>query len=497
MTAKKTIVCRCEDVTLGDIDHAIAAGYIDIEEIKRYTGFGTGLCQGKECMAAIATLVAERAAIPADHITPFTARSPVTPTPLCLFSAITPAATDDDAGPAPPREAFPVALKAEPVPARTEVLIIGGGIMGLAIAYNLTVLGATDVTVVEAGYLASGASGRNGGGVRQQWSTELNIRLMRESVDLCRRFATDLGVNVWFRQGGYLFIARTAAERARLEAMVKLQTDAGADTEILSPSEIKSLVGEISTDDVVCAAYNAKDGILFPWPFLWGYARRASERGARLITHTEVTALSREAAGGFVATTSRGRIRADRVVIAAGAWSPEVARLIGISLPTRPVRHEICSSEPLKPFLGPMVSELASGLYFSQSMRGEIVGGVSLPSETPTLAMGSRLAFLETYSRRITKLIPILGGVKILRQWAGPYDLSADGNPILGEVDSVPGLFLCSGFVGHGFMMAPRVGQLYASLLAGKERHEIFDRFPLSRFSDGASTSPREDFNIG
>lgn len=495
----KVMVCRCEDVTLADIDHAIERGYTDIEEVKRYTGFGTGFCQGKECMAAIATLIAERTNAAPHDVPPFTARSPISPTPLKLFAA----ATDPDPEPTTPEtwdvardQPVPHAQPAE-LPERTDILIIGGGVMGLAIAYNLTTLGATDVVVLEAGYLAGGASGRNGGGVRQQWSTELNIRLMRESVELCRRFATDLGVNVWFRQGGYLFIARTAEEKARLETMVRLQTRAGTDTEILSPADIKNLVPEIDTAGITCAAYNAKDGILFPWPFLWGYARRAAERGAHIVTHTPVTRLVRETPSGFSVYTDRGRIRADRVIIAAGAWSPEVARLLDVDLPTHPVRHEICSSEPLKPFLKPMVSEVSSGLYFSQSMRGEIVGGVSLPAEKPTLSMRSRLAFLTTYARRMTKLLPILGDVKILRQWAGPYDMSPDGNPIVGEVDTVPGLYLCSGFVGHGFMMAPRIGQLYASLLAGQKRHEIFDRFPLSRFARGTSSAPREDFNIG
>src|SRR5690606_2030177 len=131
------------------------------------------------------------------------------------------------------------------------------------------------------------------------------------------------------------------------------------------------------------------DGILFPWPFLWGYAREATRLGARLHTRTEVLAIDAARGGGFIVHTSRGSVRARRVVCAAGAWSPSVARMVGVGLPTYQVRHEICSSEPLKAFLKPMVSELGSGLYFSQSMRGEIVGGVSLPDEGPTDDMRS------------------------------------------------------------------------------------------------------------
>ena len=385
-----------------------------------------------------------------------------------------------------------------PPPARAEVVIIGGGIMGLSIAYNLASRGCTDVLVFERGYLAEGASGRNGGGVRQQWSTEINVRLMQESVELCRRFAHELGVNVWFRQGGYLFLARSKAELARLERNIALQNRLGLPTRMLTPAEANDVVPELDVSGIVGAAFNPSDGILFPWPFLWGYAQKAAGLGVKLYTQTAVRAIEREREGGWVVTTSRGAVRARRVVNAAGAWSPEVARMVGVDVPTYPVRHEICSSEPLKPFLGPMVSELASGLYFSQSMRGEIVGGCSLPPQV-TYSTGSTLRFLTTYARRLVALVPVMAGIKVLRQWAGAYDQSPDGNPIVGAVDEAPDFYLACGFVGHGFMMAPMVGALYAEWLTGGDRHELFDRFRLARFRGeaGAAGADREDFNIG
>ncbi len=383
-----------------------------------------------------------------------------------------------------------------PFPESTELLIIGAGVIGLSIAYHLAKLGLRDQVIVERGYLAYGASGRNGGGVRQQWSTESNVKLMQESVAMCRSFARELKVNVWFRQGGYLFLARTAEEVTRLENNVAVQARCGLPTRMLDPTEARAIVPQLDTTGVAAASFNPSDGILFPWPFVWGYAQQATKRGARLYTFTEVSAIDREPRG-FSVHTSRGTIRARRVINAAGAWSPSVAAMVGVDLPTYPIRHEICSSEPLKPFLAPMVSELSTGLYFSQSMRGEIVGGISLPNETPTLNMGSRLAFLSSYARHLVKLMPVLGDIKVLRQWAGPYDMSPDGNPILGQPDSVPGFFLASGFVGHGFMMAPIIGKLYAAWLAGGEKHEIFDQSQLARFSDGRAAAAKEDFNIG
>jgi sarcosine oxidase subunit beta len=384
------------------------------------------------------------------------------------------------------------------VPDKAEIAIVGGGVMGLAIAYYLARHGVDDVVVLERGYLAEGASGRNGGGVRQQWATEINIRLMQESVELCRRFAVDVGVNVWFRQGGYLFLARSTKEVARLEKNIDIQNRCGVATRMLEPGAAQDIVPELDLTGIVGAAYNPTDGILFPWPFLWGYARQAAAHGVRIFTQTPVTALEPQAGGGYTVTTPRGNVRARRVINATGAWSPKLAKLVGVDIPTYPIRHEICSSEPLKPFLRPMVSELASGLYCSQSMRGEIVGGVTIPGHESTYAMGSTLEFLATYARRLVKLMPILGDIKILRQWAGPYDQSPDGNPIVGAVPGHPDLFLACGFVGHGFMMAPIVGKLYGEWLAGGPKHEIFERYTLQRFADGSGAAhAKEDFNIG
>jgi sarcosine oxidase subunit beta len=387
------------------------------------------------------------------------------------------------------------------LPAEAEIAIIGAGVMGLALAYNLALLGIKRVVVLDAHYLAWGASGRNGGGVRQQWSTELNIRLMQESVELCAGFARELGINVWMRRGGYLFLARTAAARARMEKNVALQNRCDVPTRLITPAEACRIVPELDAEGFQAACYNATDGIVFPWPFLWGYARAAAKRGVDIRTGTPITAIE-PAAGGFRLVTPAGALRAARVVCAAGAWSPEVARLAGVALPDWPVRHEILSTEPLKPFLKPMVSVLESGLYFSQSLRGEIVGGISMPDEPAPRAirMGSTLGFLQTMARAITEVMPLLSGVKVVRQWAGPYDMSPDGNPIVGEAPGAPGFYVCCGFQGHGFMMAPVVARHYARMLAGEPPHAFFDTWRATRFASpgpGSGGGERETMIIG
>jgi sarcosine oxidase subunit beta len=357
--------------------------------------------------------------------------------------------------------------------------------MGLALAYNLTLRGETDVIVLEKGYLCAGASGRNGGGVRMQWGTATNIELAKRSIELMKRFARDLGINIWLRQGGYLFLSKSAEVARKLEEVAKLHNTHGVPTEILTGDGARDVVPQLELGGVVNAAWNPQDGVIFPWPFLWGYAQACAKAGVQVETFTQVNGF--ELSGGQVrkVLTDRGPIACDTVVIAGGAWSPQVARLAAVQLPNVPHRHEICSSEPLKPFLGPLVSVLDSGLYFSQSMRGEIVGGMGDPREPGGLHLGSTMRFLTRYARAMNALLPTTGSLKILRQWAGCYDVTPDNSPILGRTPGLDNMLQMSGFVGHGFMMAPAVAERMAAWMATGQSDALFERFTLARFAEG------------
>jgi sarcosine oxidase subunit beta len=216
--------------------------------------------------------------------------------------------------------------------------------------------------------------------------------------------------------------------------------------------------------------------------------------GAKILTFTRVTGFETSGRRISAVVTSRGRIACDTVVNACGAWSRDVAALAGVKLPNVPERHEILVTEPLKPWLGPLVSDLGSGLYFSQSGRGEIVGGMGDPREPHGLDTSSTLRFLARFSKALTRTVPLTAGLKVMRQWAGCYDVTPDNNPILGAAGFENFLQL-SGFVGHGFMMAPAVTEAMAGWMAGDAPHEIFERFTLDRFARGDVS--REDFIIG
>jgi sarcosine oxidase subunit beta len=317
---------------------------------------------------------------------------------------------------------------------------------------------------------------------------------MQESIRMCREFATKMKINVWFRQGGYLFLARTPAIRASLEKSVATQNACGLPTRMLTPAEARRIVPELDTDGVEAASFNADDGVVFPWPFVWGYAQAAQKLGVEVVTFHDVA--------GFETTGTRidgvrvrpcgpgvngptVTLRTHRVVNAAGAWAPEVARLLGVELPNKPHRHEICSTEPLKPWLKPLVADLTDGLYFSQSTRGEIVGGIGQERVPHGVNQDSSFAFLGKYARALTQACPVLGDVKVLRQWAGCYDLTPDANPIVGEVPDVEGFFQASGFMGHGFMMAPVMGKKIAEEIVKPTDSELFKRWNLRRFKEG------------
>ena len=380
---------------------------------------------------------------------------------------------------------------------RARVVVVGAGIMGLSIAYHLARRGQTDVIVLDKSYLCGGASGRNGGGVRAQWSSEANVRLMQESIQMCRDFASEMKINIWFRQGGYLFLVRSEEKRRALEASVKLQNDCGLRSKMLTPKEARKIVPELDTDGIAAASYNADDGVVFPWPFVWGFAQAAQKLGVRVATFRDVSAI--ETRGGRVSAIVAKklgqdgsrieddvlRIETDTIVNAAGAWSPEIARLVGVELPNKPHRHEICSTEPLKPWLKPLVADLTDGLYFSQSTRGEIVGGIGQERVPHGINQQSSHAFLGLYARSLVRSCPILGQVKVLRQWAGCYDLTPDANPIVGPVDEIEGFVQASGFMGHGFMMAPVMGKRIAAHVVTGDASPLIERWNLRRFAEG------------
>lgn len=499
MTARQ-MVCSCEDVTTHDVEEALRAGHTDMESLKRFTGLATGICQGRACMATAACLLRGHGAA-LNSLRPTTPRSPLSPVrlgdlavggdlPEIFPSVRAPALL---AAPRPPLPPGPL----PPLPKKASVVVVGGGIMGLATAYHLAKNGQRDIVVLERSYLNSGASGRNGGGMRMQWSTEQNVTLMQESMALCRKLSTELGINIWLRQGGYLFVARTEEQKAAVQRNIALQNRLGVPTRWLDPNACRALTPPLRCDDILGGAYHAGDGVIFPWPFLWGYAEQARRLGVHVATFTAVTGIDTQAGRVVGVRTPRGDIQCDLLVNAAAAWAGDIADMVNVKLPSHPERHEIMVTESLKPFLTPLISEIDTGLYFSQSMRGEIVAGLGDPLEPHGLEMRSSLRFITRIARALCQRMPHLANVQLVRQWAGCYDVTADRNPLIGELSGVKGFFQLSGFVGHGFMMAPAVSKRVGAYLVKGKDDAIFHAYRPQRFQDALPGTPSETMIIG
>ncbi len=378
-----------------------------------------------------------------------------------------------------------IAPQAGPKKDRYEVVVIGGGAIGLAIAYELAKLGLTDVLVLDKDSLVKGATGRNGGGVRAQWTSTENIQLAQRSITAFKNFAAETGHNSFFRQGGYLFLTRSEPQMQALTKAAAFQNTHGVRTRVIALEEATRIVPGLHTGGCVGATFNPDDAVLFPWPLVWGWKEAAEKLGVEVLTFAHATGFEVSGSRITAVRTNRGTIGCTWVVNAAGAWSRDLARLVGLELPVKPERHEILVSEPLKPFLGPMLVDLSNGYYVNQDMRGELVGGLGTHTEE-SMEWHSSLEFAREFAKTTVRLLPRLGPVRVLRQWAGSYDKTPDAKPILGVAETGPiNLVQANGFSGHGMMISPMVGRLTAQLIAGQKTDLDLRRFALERFSRG------------
>lgn len=366
-----------------------------------------------------------------------------------------------------------------------QVVVVGAGAIGLSIAHHLARLGITDVLVLDRDSLVKGATGRNGGGVRAQWTTEENIVLAKRSIEAFKHFAAETGHNVFLRQGGYLFLTRSEAQLASLREAAAFQNRHGVRTRVIDLPEAQRIIPGLDVSGCVGATYNPDDAVVFPWPLVWGWKDAAQRRGVEVVTHTQATGLRTDAGRVTGVETTRGTVGCDWVVNASGAWAKQVAAMAGVALPNKPERHEILVSEPLKPFLDPMLVDLSTGFYLNQDMRGELIGGLGGHHEE-SLSWSSSLGFLRAFARQTVRLLPRLGAVRVLRQWAGSYDVTPDRKPVLGVAAAGPeNLVQANGFSGHGMMISPMVGLLSAQLIAGRRLDMDLRPFRLERFAEG------------
>jgi len=365
---------------------------------------------------------------------------------------------------------------------RASVVIIGGGISGLSIAYNLAKLGLDDIVVVEKKYLGGGSTGKCGTGIRQQFTTKEHIMLMKESVKLWEKLDEELGHDVGYRQTGYLWLIRDEEELSVFKENVNIQNKYGVPSRIISVEDALEIVPYLNPEVFIAAAFCHKDGKASPFKTVNAYYEAGRRLRVEYYTYTEVKGIVVENGRIHKVITSKGDIETNKVVNAAGAGARKIGEMVGIDMPVENYRHHIMVTEPFQEFVKPMV--IRGKLYFTQTERGGIIGGIDMP-EKPDQPLRARLDFLEVFAANLVKVMPILKNVNILRQWAGYYVMTKDNHPILGETEKLEGFYIAAGFSGHGFMMGPIVGKLIAELIVYGKPSVPIDALKLERFERG------------
>ena len=382
----------------------------------------------------------------------------------------------------------PLGNPARPLPSAAEVAVIGGGIMGTSIAYHLAEAGVRDVVVLERSSLGSGSSAKPLGGVRATFSDANNVLLGHRSLAAFETFEARFGTPIGLLQVGYLFLCRTEAELAAVEESVRLQNSLGCNSRMISPAEAYEINPFINPDCLLGASFSPRDGYAEPAQVVAGYAAAATKLGTTFAEFTEVFDLATEADGTHRISTQRGEIRANAVVIAAGAWSTWLGAKLGVHLPVEGVRRQIgftpqlSAPHPTVPF----TLDLSTTLYFHNYRNGLLLG-ISNPDEEPGMCREFSYGWTKAFDDAARIVAPSLAGQTLVGGWAGLYENTPDHNAMIGKADGVPGVFYATGFSGHGFLQGPAVGEIVRDLYLNREPFMDPTAFSADRFSDHGS----------
>jgi sarcosine oxidase subunit beta len=373
------------------------------------------------------------------------------------------------------------------VPNTADVVIIGGGVMGASTAYHLALRGQKNVVLLEKGeFFGQEATGKCAGGVRFQFSTEINVRLSLQSLPMLDRFKDETGQEINFRKCGYLFVLTQPEDVKTFQHSLEMQHSLGVGTQWLSGEEVQKRLPLMHFEDALAGSYNPQDGLVDPNSVVMGYVGAAQRLGAQCLNKVEVTGI--QVAGGKIQAvlTNQGNISTHVVVDAAGPWAGTVGEMAGIQVPIVPVRRQIMTTTPLPevPQDFPFVLDFAQSLYFHREGDG-ILTGMSNNNEKPGFDQSVDEAFEMVNLESAIARMPCLEKAGLLTHWAGLYEVTPDAHPIYGRTP-VEGFYIVAGFSGHGFMHGPISGKLMTEcILDGNFKSLDVSMLDLARFTEG------------
>lgn len=376
-------------------------------------------------------------------------------------------------------------------PASSDVLVLGGGIVGAATAFFLRQAHGRSVTLLERELVGRQASGTNFGGVRRQGRTPQQMPIAHRALRTWARVRELLGEDLEFRPYGHL---RVCYSQERADMMAEYARDirqAGLELKLLTPQQLKQQLG-IFSDEIVMGSLSPEDGHANPRIAGPAFARAARRLGVRLHEHTEVAHIERDGSGFLVSSADGRRWRGGQLVVCCGAWSGRISAQFGEPAPLEFRAPSMAVTEPLPYRSGPMVA-VNSGLidevmYFRQIERGNIVIGGGRRAEVD---LDKARAYVNPDNilrqfRELRRFVPAFGRVQLIRVWSGVESYLPDGKPVMGASANVDGLYYAFGFCGEGFAIGPGVGEVMADLVANGRSDIDLSPYAISRFGAAA-----------